>query len=107
MWGIAIWAGLHLLNRPDLKSALLFGPLALLAIAGSMHQEIRKREEFGDAWVSFTKQTSFVPFAGVLSGKAKLHLRGLGGWRIAAAVGIWLVMLAFHHSIFGASPLPV
>jgi uncharacterized membrane protein len=107
MWGIAIWAGLHLLNRPDLTSALLFGPLGLLAIAGSMRQEIRKRKEFGDAWVSFARQTSFVPFAGILSGKAKLHLRELGGWRIAVAVGLWLVLLAFHLPVIGVSPLPI
>ena len=96
MWAIAIWAGLHLLNRPDLTSALLFGSLGLLAIAGSMQQEIRKRKEFGEAWVSFARQTSFIPFAGILSGSAKLHLKELGGWRIAAAVGFWLVLLAFH-----------
>lgn len=107
MWAIAIWAGLHLLNRPDLTSALLFGPLGLLAIVGSMRQEIRKREQFGDAWKSFAKQTSFIPFAGILSGKAKLHLRELGGWRIAAAIGFWLVLLAFHKPVFGVSPLPI
>ena len=107
MWAITIWAGLHMLNRPDLTSALLFGPLGLLAIVGSMRQEIRKREEFGDAWKSFAKQTSFIPFAGILRGNAKLHLRELGGWRITAATGFWLAFLVFHKPILGVSPLPV
>ncbi len=107
MWAITIWAGLHMLNRPDATSALLFGPLGLLAILGSLRQEARKREEFGEAWNAFVKQTSFVPFAGILSGKAKLHIRELGGWRIAAAVVIWLAMLAFHLPVIGVLPLPL
>jgi uncharacterized membrane protein len=107
MWAIAIWAGLHLLNRPDLTSALLFMPLVLLAIAGSMRQEIRKREKFGDAWNTFASQTSFLPFAGILSGKAKLHFRELGVWRILAAIGLWLALLAMHQPIIGISPLPI
>ncbi len=107
MWAITIWAGLHMLNRPDATSALLFGPLGLLAILGPLRQEAGKREEFGDAWKAFVKQTSFVPFAGIVSGKAKLHLRELGGWRITAAVVIWLAMLAFHLPVIGVSPLPL
>jgi uncharacterized membrane protein len=106
MWAIMIWAGLHLLNRPDLTSALLFGPLALLAIAGSFRQEIRKRKEFGDAWQNFASQTSFVPFAGILSGNAKLHLNELSGWKIVVAVGVWLVLIAGHLPIIGVSPIP-
>ena len=106
MWAIAIWAALHLLNRPDLTSALLFGPLGLLAIVGSMRQEIRKREEFGDAWDRFAGQTSFVPFAGILSGKARLHLKELGGWRLAAALVLWLAALALHETVLGVPPLP-
>jgi uncharacterized membrane protein len=107
MWGVAIWAGLHLLNRPDATSALFFGTLGLLAIVGSWCQEIRKREQYGDAWKSFTKQTSFIPFAGIFSGKATLDLKELGVWRISAAAGFWLVTLLFHKSVLGVSPLPV
>lgn len=107
MWAIMIWAGLHLLNRPDLTSALLFGPLALLAIAGSFRQEIRKQKEFGDDWQDFASHTSFVPFVGILNGKAKLHLRELGAWKIVAAVGIWLVLIAGHLPIIGISPIPI
>ncbi len=107
MWAIAIWACLHLANRPDATSALLFVPLGILAIAGSLRQEIRKREEFGDDWDTFASQTSFVPFAGILSGKAKLQLRDLGPWKIVTAVGFWIVVLAFHQAIIGVSPIPI
>lgn len=107
MWATAIWAGLHLLNRPDAASALLFGTLGLLAIAGPLLQERRKREEFGKAWDDFAAQTSFVPFAGLISGKSKLHLRDIGGWPLASAVAIWLAALFLHQPVIGVSPLPL
>lgn len=105
MWAIAIWAIVHLINRPDATSLLFFGPLAFLAIAGTLRQEARKRAELGIAWDKFASQTSFVPFAGLLSGKAKLKWNELAGWPLAVAVFLWAAMLHFHGSLFGVSPL--
>lgn len=105
MWGIVIWAGLHLLNRPDATSALFFGSLAFLAIAGSMRQDVRKRKELGKEWEAFEAQTSYVPFAGLLSGKSTLKPAEIAGWPLAIAVFLWLVVLYFHGSLFGAYPL--
>ena len=107
MWGIALWAILHLANRPNLKSLLYFGTLALLAVGGSRLQEKRKRHELGDAWDAFEKHTSFVPFAGLLSGKSKLSLKELGVWRLAAAIALWAVVLIAHGRVFGVPALPV
>ena len=107
MWAIVIWAVLHLLNRPDATSALLFGPMALLALGGSLRQEVRKRKEFGEAWDNFVAQTSYVPFAALLSGKAKLRLADLGMWQLASAVLLWLAALYFHGPILGVPPLPL
>lgn len=107
MWAIAIWALLHLLNRPDATSALFFGSLAFLAIAGSLQQEARKRKAFGAAWDNFAAQTSFIPFAGLLNGKAKLKLSALSGWPLAIAVALWIAVLYFHDSLFGVYPLGV
>lgn len=107
MWGIALWAILHLANRPNITSLLFFGTLALLAIVGSKLQEKRKRHELGAAWESFENQTSFVPFAALLSGKAKLHLKELGGWRLAAAIALWAVALFVHGHILGVPALPL
>lgn len=105
MWATAIWALLHLVNRPDATSALFFGSLAFLALAGSLQQEVRKRREFGKAWDNFANQTSFVPFAGIMSGKANLSIRDLGGWPVALSVLLWAAGLYFHDSLFGASAL--
>lgn len=106
MWGIALWAVLHLVNRPSMVSLLFFGTLALLAVAGSRLQENRKREELGTAWQAFEKQTSFVPFAGIIDGSAKLNIADIGGWRLAAATALWALMLYAHGYILGVPALP-
>lgn len=105
MWAVAIWAVLHLLNRPDATSALFFGPLAFLAIGGTLMQEERKQKEYGKAWEAFTEKTTFVPFAGLISGKSTLDVRELGGWPLAIAIFLWTLVLYFHGSLFGADPL--
>lgn len=107
MWGIALWAVLHLINRPDMASLLFFGALGILAVAGSRHQEQRKSEELGAAWAAFEKQTSFVPFAGIIDGRTRLSLADIGGWRIAAATALWAVMLYAHGHIIGVPALPL
>lgn len=107
MWGIALWAILHLVNRPNMKSLLFFGTLALLAVGGSRLQEKRKHKELGPAWDVFENHTSFVPFAGLLTGKSTLHLKELGVWRLAAAIALWAVMLIAHGRILGVPALPL
>lgn len=107
MWGIAIWAALHLLNRPTMVSLLFFGTLGMLAVGGSKLQENRKRKELGDAWKAFEEQTSFMPFAGIIDGSAKFHLADIGSWRLAAATALWAFMLYAHGFILGAPALPL
>jgi uncharacterized membrane protein len=107
MWGIAIWAVLHLVNKPNMVSLLFFGTLAFLAVGGSWLQEKRKRKELGTAWKAFEKQTSFIPFAGIIDGSAKLRLADIGGWRLAAATTLWAFTLYAHGQIIGVPALPL
>ena len=58
-------------------------------------------------WDEFVTQTSHIPFAAILQGKARLRLGDLGGWRIATAVLLWLATLYLHSHILGVSPLAV
>lgn len=107
MWAIIIWAMLHLINRPDMRSLLFFGAMGVLGYAGSMSQEVRKRKKFGKAWDDFVAQTSHLPFLAILQGRAHFHLRDLGGWRVFTAVLLWLATLYLHSHIIGVSPLAV
>lgn len=107
MWGIAIWALLHLITRPDLPGLVFFAALGGLALGGAALQDVRKRRELGAAWETFESHTSMIPFAAVAAGTARLSLKDVGLWRLLAAVFVWMAMLHFHTPLFGVPAIPV
>jgi uncharacterized membrane protein len=101
MWGFASWALCHLLVSPQPKMIALCVALGFLAIAGSAGQDRKKAVLMGADWQDWERRTSFVPFAGQLSGRI--------GWAAAmpkrtvllAGVALWLIATRFHPA-FGA-----
>lgn len=106
MWGIALWAFAHLVSQSSLRGVLFFGSFLVLALAGALVIDRRKRKELGEAWCSFEARTSFMPFAAILTGRARLDLRNIGWRPIIAALLIWAAVLHIHPWLFGVLPLP-
>ncbi len=107
MWAIGAWGVLHLINRPEPASFVFFGSLSLLAVGGAWLQDARKRRELGADWQPFEAHTSFVPFAALIAGRARLALGDVGWWRLAVAVVLWAALLHFHAWLFGVPAIPV
>ena len=105
MWAFALWAISHLVVNGDLASVVLFGTIAALALIGTMLIDARYRERLAAVWVSFADQTSSVPFAAILAGRQNFDLAEIGWWRIALALGLYIVLLLLHAWLFGVSPL--
>lgn len=106
MWGFGLWAIAHLISQPSWRGFWFFGIFAATALGGAYLQEGRKRKELGESWARFEAQTSFLPFAAVLGGRATLSLSRIGWWRIGVGVVIWALFLYLHVWLFSASPLP-
>ena len=106
MWGIAIWAIAHTISQATVRGFVFFGTFAATALIGSWLQQRRKRATL-PAWAEFEAKTSFVPFAAILDGRAKLSLKAIGWVRIAIAVLVWALLLHFHVLLFGRQPLPI
>ncbi len=106
LWGVAIWAGGHVVVNGDLASLILFGTLLVLAIAGTRSIDAKRRRALGETWDAFARQTSAVPFAAIAGGRQSLNLGEIGWWRLALAVVIWGAVLWVHPYAFGVSPLP-
>ena len=106
LWAVAIWAAVHLCANGDLASAIFFGALLALCLFGMVHIELRKRAEPGDAWRKFAAQTSFVPFAGLVSGRLKLGLGEIGWSRLAAGAILYLLLLFGHRIAIDVPILP-
>ena len=105
--GVALWAAAHLLPNGDLAGILLFGSLLVLCLVGMWHIDRRRAAAMGPAWDAFAAQTSRVPFAAALAGRAAVDWAGLGALRVLgglAGAGLWL---GIHQWVFGASPWPL
>ncbi|NIA68133.1 NnrU family protein [Pelagibius litoralis] len=107
LWGTGLWALAHLTVNGDVASVVLMGGVAVLSFAGMAHIDRRKEAALGAAWGPMKLTTSRLPFAAILSGRCKLDWRGIGWWRPLLGLVLYLVLLMFHVSLFGVSPLPL
>jgi len=105
-WSIGLWGLVHLLPNGDVAGVLFFGGFAALSFLGMLHIDRRRRLTEGAAWEAFAAQTSLMPFAAMLQGRARLHLGEIGAARIAGGLGGYALVLWLHPFLFGASPWP-
>ncbi|MGB0682941.1 MAG: NnrU family protein [Magnetovibrionaceae bacterium] len=98
LWGVFLWAVLHMIANGDLAAWIFFGSMALLVPLGTWQLDRR---------LGFDDQTSNIPFAAIMAGRSRLDWRGLRpqGWLMALAM--WIVVLALHGFIFGVEPVPM
>ncbi len=107
LMGVAIWAAVHLIGNGDLASFLFFAALAVVAVAGTLSIDAKRRRVLGaQAWDGFARRTSIVPFAAILQGRNSFSARELGWWRPAAGLLAFALMLGGHSHIIGISPFP-
>ena len=104
LWGVGLWAFVHLIVNGDLASLILFGSLLLLALGGTAFIDAKRRRNFGDQWSRFAQATSNVPFAAIATGRNQLGpaLREIGILRPVIATVAYVLVLIFHGRLFGA-----
>jgi uncharacterized membrane protein len=101
----ALWALLHLLANGDLASALLFGSVLIVAVAGAFSIDRKRNQAMPADWPRFAAVTSILPLAAVASGRNRLVTSEL--W-LPLAVGalVWLGLLLLHPLVIGVPALP-
>lgn len=105
LWGIGLWGLTHMAANGDVGSLILFGALTVLALNGTRRLDRKKRAQLGDAWAAFEAQTSNLPLAALFQGRTRVSLSEVGFWRLALALILYGVLLAFHEQVIGVSPL--
>jgi uncharacterized membrane protein len=103
MWGIVLWAVVHILVNGDLASILFFGGLLLTAGLGSLHLDRRMATAQGERWRRLTAVTSYVPFAAILSGRQSLVWAELRRPLVIGS-GAFVLLLLLHPYLFGVKP---
>ncbi len=99
--GAALWAIAHLVANGDAASVLLFGGMAILALAGMFAIDHKRSLKLGDAWASYAAHSSRVPFAAALSGRTRVDWAGIGWLRPTIGVVLYVVLLFAHDWLFG------
>jgi uncharacterized membrane protein len=105
MWGVGLWAMLHLLVNGDQAALLFFGSFVVLALGGTFLIDARRLRENAPGWGVFLQATSNLPFAAILERRQRFAAREIGLWRVALSLALYVLFLWLHPSLFGVSPL--
>ncbi len=106
LWGVALWAFSHLLVNGDAAAMIFFGGFLILALGGMWHIDQKRELKLGAHWGPIKLTTSAIPFAALAAGRTRMDWPGIGWWRPVVALVLYAVLVHFHVSLFGASPLP-
>lgn len=103
LWGVALWALMHLIVNGDVASLVLFGALFVLALGGTASIDAKRSRRFGREWQAFAASTSNVPFGAIASGRNHLGpaLREIGLVRPAIAIAVYALIFALHGRVIG------
>jgi uncharacterized membrane protein len=102
--GVGLWAIVHLIGNGDLASLVFFAVWAVVAFAGTVSIDAKRRRLLGAAWEPFAAQTSIVPFAAIAAGRNRFSAGEVGAWRWGVAVVVYALMLGGHAPVIGVSP---
>ena len=104
--GVGLWALVHLIGNGDVASLIFFATWAVVALAGTVSIDAKRRRLLGADWEPFAAQTSIVPFAAIAAGRNRFIPREIGLWRWVMALLAYGLMLGGHAPVIGVSPFP-
>jgi uncharacterized membrane protein len=105
--GVALWALAHLVANGDWASLVFFGTFAVVAGAGTVSIDAKRRRSQGEAaWQAFAARTSILPFVAILQGRSSFNANEIGVWRPLLGLAAYALMLGGHSPLIGISPFP-
>ncbi len=102
MWGVILWAGVHILANADAKSTVFFGGFLVLAALGTVL--IDRRKSALPDWPRFAQRTSNLPFLAIAQGRNRVVGSEIGWARPAIGLLLYAVLLVIHPWLFGVRP---
>jgi uncharacterized membrane protein len=94
MWGIMLWAAVHIVARGDVKSLIFFGGFLVLAALGTLAMDARKKTN--PDWPRFAAVTSHIPFVAIAQGRNRIVWGEIGWLRPAIGLAVFFAVLLFH-----------
>lgn len=99
MWAFALWGGAHILVYPDSSNVVLASAIIILALAGAHMQDRKKVRLQPDFWPEWQRRTSYLPFAAIARGRARIGK--LGAHALAGGIVLWLAATWAHIPLVG------
>ncbi|MDF3835883.1 NnrU family protein [Cupriavidus basilensis] len=99
MWSFALWGLCHVAVFPVAKNIIVAAAIILLALVGAALQDRKKERLQPDLWPAWESKTSYLPFAAIAAGRARL-----GGFGLHALLGglvVWLAATWAHLPLAG------
>lgn len=96
MWAFMLWAVVHIILWGSAANLILCVGILVLACAGSLGQDAKKRRLLGPDWIEWQRRTAYVPFSGQLSGRLAWRDARPGWVASIGGVGLWLAATYAH-----------
>lgn len=98
LWGLALWAGGHVVPNGDAAALMVFVPLLALALAGPALLDAKRRRSLGAA--------RWHELAWLTGRPASAMLAEVGWARLLLGAALFALLYALHEPVIGASPHP-
>lgn len=105
LWGVALWAVVHLAFNLEAANLLFFGTFALVAVVGTFSIDAKRARRYGEAWRRYASLTSNIPFVAIAQNRNRFVLAELGWGKLGAVVVAYAAFVALHARFFGMPPL--
>lgn len=102
LWGVALWAGAHLLANGERFAVMLFGGLGLMVLLGTRSIDRKGAARDPENWARFAALTSNLPFAAIVQRRNRLVWAEIH-WRALAGLAVFALIAGFHGVLFGVS----
>lgn len=106
LWGAALWAASHIVVNGEGASLILFGGILVLCLAGMWHIDQKRADMLGSGWGPIALTTSVVPLAAIVTKRTHMDWKGIGLWRLALTLALYLILLYVHPVLIGTPALP-
>jgi uncharacterized membrane protein len=99
MWSFALWGLCHIAVFPTARTIVLAAAIIVLALVGAALQDRKKQRLQPDQWPVWESKTSYLPFAAIAAGRARLG--GFGMHALLGGIVVWLVATWVHIPLTG------
>jgi len=91
----------HVMVNPFVADWIFFGGFVLYGLFAAAHQDARMRATGSVEAKSLLKETSAIPFAGILAGRQRLAIGEFSFLGFVLAVVLFVALRHFHGALFG------